>query len=138
MGVACAPPIPAALYVSMNPANLKKFVEKEIEEYIYFVPDDAVGNKINDAWIKDQLSQAKACIVEPYLEKMWLQDTYEQVKNKTEKNTQELWVVADDKEMFKVFYDPQNKEFGLANFKCAELTMTIGIRGDFVGCFMAR
>ena len=122
----------------MNIDSLKKFVETEIKEYVYSVPEGAIGQKMNDEWVKTQLIEASKSVVEPYLERMWLQDTYEQIKDKDNKIIEELWVVADDQEGFKVFYDQKNKEFGLANSVCNETTITIGVRGDFVGCFMAR
>ena len=122
----------------MNLAELRKFVEAEIDSYVYEVPEGAIGNRMSDEWVQTQLIEAKESVVEPYVEKMWLQDTYEQIKDKDNKIIQELLVVADDKKDFIVFYDQENKEFGLANSTCSEIKVTIGVRGDFIGCFMAR
>ena len=122
--------------VGMDKQSLRQFVKKEIQEYEYVIPEDTVGNPMKTDWVLNQLQQATDCIVDPYLEKMWLQDTYEQIKDKKNKITQQLWVVAKDSN-FVVFYDSTNKEFGLAHFFNNEF-ITLGTRGDFVGCFMAR
>lgn len=68
---------------------------------------------------------------------MKLGDTYEQTYS-DESEFKELWVVSDDKEGYKVFYDPDEKEFGLATYKDKKTPETIGVRGDFVGVFLAK
>ncbi len=53
----------------------------------------------------------------------------------------EVWVVADDREGYKVFYNPSTREFGLAQYKPGDepdMPSSINVNGDFVGTFMAR
>ena len=71
------------------------------------------------------------------MEKMELRDTFEQIGIKAPEYAK-LWVVADDKNIYKVFYDPVACEFGLASYTEGDIPQTIGIRGDFVDTFMAR
>ena len=44
-------------------------------------------------------------------------------------------LVAADGEGFELYYDPADEEFVLA---MGDPPRTIGVRGDAVGCFMAR
>ena len=117
--------------------KLKKFVLEEVDNYEYTYSEECIGNAMPSSWVEDQLVEAKKCVVDPYLQKMWLQDTYEQLEDKKNRIEEDLWVVAED-EKFKIFYDPKNKEFGLSQICLDPQPVTIGIRGDFVGCFMAR
>ena len=121
----------------MNKDDLKKFCENDVLTYQYEVPDSAVGNALPKEKIEHELKLIAPTIVDPYLEKMTLGDTYDQTFS-DEPEYKELWVVSDDKEGCKVFYDPDEKEFGLAMYKDKETPQTIGVRGDFVGVFLAK
>lgn len=121
----------------MNKEKLHRYCLKELESYVYEVPQSALGNPWPEEKVESQLSQLRSSLVEPYLEKMELRDTYEQIGMK-DPESQELWVVADDNDRYKVFYDASAEEFGLATYTESETPITIGVRGDFVGTFMAR
>ena len=121
----------------MNNKELRQFCENELESYVYDVPESAIGNPWPKEKVDAQLNQLRSSIVDPYLENMELRDTYEQMKKK-EPEYMQLWVVADDRDGYKVFYDPSAEEFGLATYARGEIPITIGVRGDFVGTFMAR
>ena len=121
----------------MNKSELLRFCQNEIDSYVYDVPESTVGRPWPKDKVLDQLSQLKSAIVEPYLERMELRDTIEQIGNKEPEYAQ-LWVVADDNDGYKVFYDPVAHEFGLAAYNEGDIPQTIGVRGDFVGTFMAR
>ena len=121
----------------MNKSELRQFCENELDSYVYDVPDSGVGRPWPKEKVIDQLSQIKSAIVEPYMEKMELRDTFEQFGSKEPEYAQ-LWVVADDNDGYKVFYDPATREFGLAVYAKDDIPQTIGVRGDFVGTFMAR
>ena len=121
----------------MNKHELQQFCETELESYVYDVPESAIRSPWSKEKVHAQLSQLKNAIVEPYLEKMELRDTYDQI-GKKEPEYGQLWVVADDNSGHKVFYDPSEREFGLAIYAKGDIPQTVGVRGDFVGTFMAR
>jgi len=121
----------------MNKQELQKFCENELESYIYDVSAPTIGNAWSKEKVDAQLKQLKIAIVEPYLEEMELRDSYEQLGMK-EPEYEQLWVVADDNNGYKVFYDPLAEEFGLAEYAEKQMPTTMGVRGDFVGTFMAR
>lgn len=121
----------------MNKEELQQYCKSELESYVYDVPESALGNPWPKEKVDSQLNQLKTSIVEPYLENMELRDTFDQM-GMEEPEYQELWVVADDNNGYKVFYDPSAEEFGLATYAEGEAPTTIGVRGDFVGTFMAR
>ena len=121
----------------MNKEEIQQFCESELASYVYDVPDSALGKPWSSEKVDVQLKQLKNSIVEPYIERMELRDTFDQLGMK-EPEYQELLVVADDNDGYKVFYDPSMDEFGLAMYTEDETPVTIGVRGDFVGAFLAR
>ncbi len=124
----------------MNIEELKSYCENEVTNYEYSVPDSAVGNAWGLDRVESQLRECKASLVNPYERKFELRCTFEQIDNHPPE-FQNLWVVADDKNGYLVFYDTRQNEFGLATYDTNILDdtpTTIGVRGDFVDTFMAR
>jgi hypothetical protein len=62
----------------MDIASLRTFVEREIERYVYVVPEGALGTPMPDEWVRAQLDEFKRCLVEPRWETVQLKDTPEQ------------------------------------------------------------
>jgi hypothetical protein len=117
-------------------SRLRREVERSIDGYVYEVPDDAIGNRMTDAAISDGLAQLRASLVEPYWTEVEVRDTFEQVK--TDSGPQrKCAVIADDGKGMLLMFDPLENSFVLAHWCKTEL-ITIGVRGDAVGCFLSR
>lgn len=117
-------------------SSLRQGVEKEIETYVYECPDDAIGNPWTDEAVQRGLAQFRACLVEPYWAEVEIRDTFDQV-SMTVAPRRKCAVVADDRRGMLLLFDPEEKSFVLAECGGAGLT-TFGVRGDAVGCFLAR
>lgn len=124
----------------MNRNELRQYCKREVTEYQYSVPESAVGNPWPAEKVEAQLKECKAALVEPYQQQIELRDTNEQMKAEPPILC-EVWVVADDREGYKVFYNPKTQEFGLAQYKPgdeSDVPSSFNVNGDFVGTFMAR
>ncbi len=120
----------------MELEQLHSFCLKEIEDYVYELPESALGNAFPSEKVNKLLEKAKASLVIPYKTVFDLRDTYDQIML-SKPISKEFWVVAKSGSYF-VFYDVENNEFGLAEEIASKaIPSTIGVRGDFVGTFMA-
>jgi hypothetical protein len=117
-------------------SQLRREVEGAIDGYIYKVPDDAIGNPMTDAAIDNGLAQLRASLVEPYWEEVEVRDTFEQVKMGSGPR-RKCAVIADDGKGILLLFDPVESSFVLAQRWKTEI-ITFGVRGDAVGCFLAR
>jgi len=117
-------------------SSLRQRVEKEIETYVYECPDDAIGNPWTEEAVQNGLAQFRASLVEPYWAEVEIRDTFGQV-GMTMAPRRKCVVVADYGKSMLLLFDPVEKSFVLAERGEAGLT-TFGVRGDAVGCFLAR
>ncbi len=117
-------------------SRLRQRVEKEIETYVYECPDDAIGKPWTDETVQKGLAQLQASIVEPYWAEVEIRDTFDQV-GMIAAPLRKCVVVADDGKGMLLLFDPVEKSFVLAERGGARL-ITFGVRGDAVGCFLAR
>jgi hypothetical protein len=117
-------------------SRLRQRVEKEIEAYVYDFPANAIGNPWGDAAIERGLAKFRASLVEPYWTGVEIRDTFEQV-GMIEGPCRKCAVVADDGKGMFLLFDPAEDSFVLAKRVGTGLT-TFGVRGDAVGCFLAR
>jgi len=117
-------------------SGLRREVERNIDTYVYRVPEGAVGNPMSDAAIADGLAQMRALVVDPYWVEVEVRDTFEQI-TMTDPPRRACAVVADDGGGILLLYDPVEKSFVLAKREDSGLS-TFGVRGDAVGCFLAR
>lgn len=81
------------------------------------------------------LSEMRIALVEPRWATVQIRDTIEQI-NAAMPLLRECVLVADDREGYELYYDPEEKEFFLAY--SGNPPTTFNVRGDAVGCFMAR
>jgi hypothetical protein len=116
--------------------RLRLKVEQHIETYVYQFPSGMIGNPWSDARIKQGLEQFKRSLVEPYWEEVEIRDTFDQVSMAVAPRRQ-CAVVADDGEGMLLLFDPVEGSFVLAQREAHGL-ITFGVRGDAVGCFLAR
>ena len=119
----------------MNIASLRAFVEREIDQYVYAVPDGAVGRPMSADWISAQLAELRRALVEPRWETVQLKDTRDQW-GADPPILRKCVLIADDGKGHQLYYDPDQNDFVLA-FAGSQPT-TFNVRGDAVGCFMAR
>jgi hypothetical protein len=121
----------------MELETLRDFVEKEIASYSYECPDTSVGNAWSAEKVAAELVVMKAALVAPYWADVEVSDTFEQVAGTVSKPRRRCAVVADDFNGTLLVFDPDENEFMLA-VRQGDGLSTIGVRGDAVGCFMAR
>jgi hypothetical protein len=116
--------------------NLGNRVRTELEQYIYCVPSDAVGNPMSNETVMAALDELRRAQVEPYWALVEIRDTFEQVGLESVPR-RKCAVVADDRRGYFLLWDPPNDEFFLAQSLSGVLT-SFGVRGDAVGCFLSR
>lgn len=120
----------------MDLHTLRREVENQIATYQYEVPKDAVGRPLKIDRVDTELNAMRTALVDPYWADVELRDTAEQI-NSAGIISRKCAVVADDRSGNLVAFDPIENEFLLAIEGEAGLS-SIGVRGDAVGCFMAR
>jgi hypothetical protein len=122
----------------MDSKAIQAFVHETLAEYRYEPPPP--GSTIGTPWsaekVSDHVNELKASLVEPYLQRFELRETYDQVAQK-EPRLAEYWVVAKS-ENYLEWYDPSSGEFGLGEHQeGSSVPVSIGVRGDLVGVFCA-
>ena len=118
------------------PVNLRTRVETELEQYVYSVRSDSVGNPMSDESVSAQLTELRDALVEPYWTNVEVRDTFEQVALK-ESPRRRGAVVADDRRGMFLLWNPIDNDFFLAQDIRGVLT-SLGVGGDAVGCFLSR
>jgi hypothetical protein len=113
--------------------DLRRFVESEVDSYIYEVSGESVGNPWSDQKVQTGIQRMRAALVEPYWTDVELRDTY---VLPTPPLKRRCAVVADDGRGTLLLWDPETEYFVLADRDGADL-FTYNVRGDAVGCFLA-
>ena len=116
--------------------RLRRGVETEMRDYVYELPDNAIGNPMADTAVAEGLAQLRASLVNPYWVEVELRDTFDQVGMDVP-ILRKCAVVADDGKGIVLLFDPVAGEFVLAQPGATRL-QTVGVRGDAVGCFLSR
>lgn len=114
--------------------ELQRLVLGEIESYRYEIPEGALGRPHSDEWVARQLGEMRAALVKPHWRVVEMRDTSESMTRETPE-LRRCVLVADDGNVYQLYYDPVEEDFVLAFGDPPE---TFGVRGDAVGCFMAR
>ena len=117
-------------------ARLRREVELEISGYVYEVPPGAVGTPFSPKEIQDHLSRMRLCLVDPHWEEVEVRDTFEQIQTNVGP-MRKCVAIAEDDNGYVLMFDPVENSYVLAYRNGARLR-TFGIRGDAVGCFLAR
>ncbi len=116
--------------------TLRREVEQEINNYVYEVPDDAIGNRMTETAVADALAQMRGSLIDPYWVDVELRDTFTQIVTSGPAH-RKCAAVADDGKGMVLLFDPIEKSFVLAQRGATGL-LTFGVRGDAVGCFLSR
>jgi hypothetical protein len=120
----------------MDLVALRKSVEAEIDSYVYELPDGSVGTPLPNDWIEAQLCEMRNALVEPAWETIGIGDSVDQIIGKEPINQRQCVLIADDKKGYQLYFDPKEKNFVLAY--STDGLPTSFLRGDAVGCFIAR
>lgn len=120
----------------MDLIALRASVENEIENFVYEVRPEAIGQRLPQEWVDAQLATMRDALVQPIWRDIRIQDSYEQVIGKAECEIRPCVLVADDREGCELYFDPAQENFVLAY--SGNPPVTFNVRGDAVGCFMAR
>lgn len=118
--------------------KLRETVEQQIRDYAPTNPANALGSELPVGWFQQELSRMKQCLVQPYLVTMRDLDADGAL------TVVEVIAVADDGEGSLVLYDKSADQFVLAvhdadpDRKRGADTVSCGVRGDSVDCFLAR
>jgi hypothetical protein len=108
-------------------AELRRKVELEIDEYVYELPEGAIGNPWPPDKVEEHLRAFRTALVEPY----WTDVIDDDKQRKC------CVAVADDKKGYLVVFEPDAQKFMLVMQKGNDL-ISFGVDGDAVGCFLAR
>jgi hypothetical protein len=118
-------------------ARLRREVELEISGYVYEVPPGAVGTPFSPKEIQDHLSLMRLCLVDPHWEEVEVRDTFEQIQTDVGPSRKCI-TIAEDESGYVLMFDPLENSYVLAYRNKERGLGTFGIRGDAVGCFLAR
>jgi hypothetical protein len=121
---------------SQSLSHLRQSVERQIDEYVYVLPDCAIGGPMPPERIAAGPAEMRASLIDPYWVDIEIRDTFEQC-GMSSGPRRKCAVVADDRKGMLLLFDPAEKSFVLAQRTDTGLT-TFNIRGDAVGCFLAR
>ena len=120
----------------MDLIALRTAIESEIENYVYDVHPEAIGQPLPQEWVDAQLAEVRAALVPPIWRDIKIKDSYEQAMGIAECEIRPCVLVADDREGYELYFDPVQGNFVLAH--SGNPPVTFNVRGDAVGCFMAR
>ncbi|WP_314944706.1 hypothetical protein [Bradyrhizobium cosmicum] len=109
--------------------ELKRTVEREIDDYVYQVPEGSVGNPWPPEKVERELRVFKEALVEPY----WV-DVVD-----GDKQRKSCVVIADDKRSYLLVFEPETQKFMLVVPSALSSDLiSFGVDGDAVGCFLSR
>lgn len=118
--------------MSVDAASVAKRVRKEIEAFR--VPPErdplALGSPLPAEWFERELAGMRAALVEPYA--IRISDG-----RRPQDGSRQVWIVAEDTDILLAFDPDPEGDFALIFRKAAQPGLS-PLRGDAVGCFMAR
>jgi hypothetical protein len=120
----------------MNTGDLRRTIEQELDSYVYQRHPAAVGTPLPQEWVTKQLAEMRAALVDPVVRRIEIRDSVAQIRGDAPADVRECFLVADDKEGYELYFDPTSNDFVLAY--SGNPPSTFNVRGDAVGCFMAR
>ena len=117
--------------------ELRRSVLEELDSYRYEVPPNALGRPMSDDWVARQLGEMRAALVDPEWRVVVIRESAGGPPLEVPEPRQCVLVAVDSSPggYAELYYDPLEGDFVLASGEPPE---TFGVRGDAVGCFMAR
>jgi hypothetical protein len=122
--------------VTMDFEDLRRAVEAEIDGYRQPTALGMVGNPLPADRIEVEVAAMRAALVTPYWAEVDTRDIFQQVASDAGPIVR-CAVVADDASGSVLAFDPMEHEFLIAVRQNGRLR-SVGVRGDAVGCFIAR
>jgi hypothetical protein len=120
----------------MDTIELRRTIEQEIASYVYERNPAAQGIPLPNEWVTQQLMEMRKALVDPVLRSVEIRDSVAQLRGEAPPDIRECFLVADDREGYELYFDPTSNDFVLAY--SGNPPSTFNVRGDAVGCFMAR
>ena len=114
--------------------RLRRDLEAEIADYVYEIPQGALGNPLAPETISSYLNSMRRCLVEPYWEEAMICTPAESF---TGTGVKRMCVAMAEENDYVLIFDPIFREYHLA-FRSANGLGTWGIQGAGVDCFIAR
>lgn len=114
--------------------QLRRQLDREISNYVYEVYDGAIGSPLPAKLVSDYLNSMRLCLVEPHWEEVNICTAEESL---TGAGVKRMCVTMAEEEGYVLVFDTVAKEYHLA-WRSAHGLGTWGVRGDGVGCFIAR
>jgi hypothetical protein len=115
--------------------KLRHELDHQISGYVYKVPESTIGSPLSAEKISDHLNSLRLCLVEPYWEQVNVCNTSEEAW--TGVGVKRMCVTMAEDEGYVLVFDPVDVHYHLAR-RSENGLGTWGIRGDGVGCFIAR
>lgn len=115
--------------------RLRREIERQISAYVYEVPAGAIGTPLPAEEIRSHLDAMRLCLVEPRWEEVHIRNKPEEIK--TGVGIRRMCVTMAEDEGYVLVFDPVDEEHHLA-WRSEQGLGTWGVRGDAVGCFIAR
>jgi hypothetical protein len=115
--------------------RLRRELENQISGYVYEVPAGAIGSPLPADEIRAHLISMRLCLVEPHWEEVNICNTSEE--SWTGVGVKRMCVTMAEDGGYVLVFDPVDEQYHLASRGEYGLG-TWGVRGDGVGCFIAR
>ena len=115
--------------------RLRREVERQISEYVYEVPAGATGRPLPADEVRSHLDAMRLCLVAPRWEEVHIRNTPEEVR--TGVGVRRMCVTIAEDAGYVLVFDPVDEQHHLA-WRSEHGLGTWGVRGDAVGCFIAR
>jgi hypothetical protein len=115
--------------------RLQRETERQISVYVYHVPAGAIGTPLPADDIRDSLNKMRLRLIEPRWEEVHICNTPEEIR--TGEGVSRTCVTMAEDEGYVLVFDPVEEEYHLA-WRSEYGLGTWGVRGDAVGCFLAR
>ena len=115
--------------------QLRLELEHQISGYVYEVPAGAIGSPLPDHQIRADLNTMRLCLVEPHWEEVNICNTGEEAR--TGVGVKRMCVTMAEEEGYVLVFDAIDAQYHLA-WRSEHGLGTWGVRGDGVGCFIAR
>jgi hypothetical protein len=115
--------------------QVRRELDRQISGYVYEVPAGAVGSPLPDDQIRTYLNSMRLCLVEPHWEEVNICNTSEE--SWTGVGVKRMCVTMAEDQGYVLVFDPVDQQYHLA-WRSEYGMGTWGIRGDGVGCFIAR
>jgi hypothetical protein len=115
--------------------RLRRELDQQISGYVYEAPAGAIGSPLPADEIRAYLNSMRLCLVEPRWEEVKVCNTREE--SWTGVGVARTCVTMAEDEGYVLVFDPVDEQYHLA-WRSEYGLGTWGVRGDGVGCFIAR